>query len=330
MTRRIIAALLMALGILVCATPARATCDYDVGGGSPFLMTTLEAQLDEELACLTIGTFVQAFDADLSTFAAGGWTDPNADQIMWWDDSQGRMEFMALADMATEAAPAAGDYVVLYGAEGDARKVDWSSLPGAAGGIGNVVEDTSPTLGGNLEGGGFDLGTSGSQADDVFLSEGSVINWDAGDCTLTQTGNAVAFGGCLLTGPSVPDTERCVAASDQTTAITTGTGKVKFPAFSVAWTVTGVYAMINTASSSGTPAFDINEDPDREGGSASASILSTVITIDPTTERHSVSAAVPPVITDSALAANAEMSVDFDVAGTGVKGVVVCLVGHPA
>lgn len=130
----------------------------------------------------------------------------------------------------------------------------------------------------------------------------------------------------ILRQGSSPPEWLCYALSDETTAITTGNAKltVNLPA---AFTITAVYGYVNTVSSSGTPTFDINEDPDREGGTASATILSTKITID-ANERGSNSAATPPVISDAAIAAHAELTFDIDVAGTGAKGAKVCLVGY--
>ena len=78
-------------------------------------------------------------------------TDPNMDRIMAWDDSAGSVAFIALTDLTDEPVPAAGDFILAYGAEGDLRRVDWGDLPGAAGGIGNVVEDLTPQLGGDLD-----------------------------------------------------------------------------------------------------------------------------------------------------------------------------------
>lgn len=78
-------------------------------------------------------------------------TDDNLDVVVGWDDSDGQYESLALAEIATEGTPAAGDFLLIYGAEGDLRKVDWDDLPGAGGGIDNVVEDTSPQLGGDLD-----------------------------------------------------------------------------------------------------------------------------------------------------------------------------------
>jgi hypothetical protein len=69
-------------------------------------------------------------------------SDPGADRIMAWDDSGGTVAFIALADITTEAAPATGDYVLAYTAEGALVKVDWSGLPGA--GSGDVSKVGTP------------------------------------------------------------------------------------------------------------------------------------------------------------------------------------------
>lgn len=111
-----------------------------------------------------------------------------------------------------------------------------------------------------------------------------------------------------------------VAISDETTDIATGTAVVTFR-MPFAMTLTAVRASLSTASSSGTPTFDINE-----GGTT---ILSTKITVD-ANEKTSVTAATAPVISDSALADDAEMTIDVDVAGTGAKGAKIYLIGRRA
>lgn len=110
----------------------------------------------------------------------------------------------------------------------------------------------------------------------------------------------------------------CVAASDESTAITTGTAKVTFR-MPYAFTLTAVRASLNTVSSSGIPAFDLNE--------AGASVFSTTLTID-ASEKTSTTAATAAVISDSSLADDAEMTIDIDTAGTGAKGAKLCLIGH--
>jgi hypothetical protein len=72
------------------------------------------------------------------------WSDAGFDVLFGWDDSAVTYKSLLLADILTEAAPAAGDFLMLYGAEGDLRKVNWSSLPGG-GGSGDVVGPASAT-----------------------------------------------------------------------------------------------------------------------------------------------------------------------------------------
>jgi hypothetical protein len=85
----------------------------------------------------------QPLDADLTaiaaltTTAAGRSTlaiaDAGVDRVVAWDDSAGAMAAIALADLTDEGSPAAGDYILLYGAEGDLRKSNWNTLPGGGG-----------------------------------------------------------------------------------------------------------------------------------------------------------------------------------------------------
>lgn len=55
-------------------------------------------------------------------------------------------------------------------------------------------------------------------------------------------------------------------------------------------------------------------------------MLSTKLTID-VGEKTSTTAAIPPVISDSSLADDEEITVDIDIAGTGAKGLKVFLLG---
>lgn len=111
-----------------------------------------------------------------------------------------------------------------------------------------------------------------------------------------------------------------IAISDETTAITTGTAKATFR-MPYAFTLTAVRASLTTASSSGLPTFDINEN--------GTTILSTKITID-VSEKTSTTAATPPVISDASLADDAEITIDIDVAGTGAAGAKIYLIGRRA
>lgn len=109
-----------------------------------------------------------------------------------------------------------------------------------------------------------------------------------------------------------------VAISDETSSISTGTAKVTFR-MPYAFTITEVRASLTTASSSGTPTFDINKN--------GATILSTKITID-SNEKTSETAAAPPVVSTSALADDDEIKIDIDVAGTSAAGAKIYIIGH--
>jgi len=114
-------------------------------------------------------------------------------------------------------------------------------------------------------------------------------------------------------------TEIQLAASDETTALTAGTAKVTFR-MPHAMTLTAVRASLTTAQASGSIfTVDINE-----GGS---SILSTKLTID-NTEKTSTTAATPAVISDTALADDAEITIDIDQIGDGTAtGLKITLIG---
>jgi len=101
-----------------------------------------------------------------------------------------------------------------------------------------------------------------------------------------------------------------VAASDETTALTTGTAKVTFR-MPYAFTLSAVRASVTTAPTGATLTVDINE--------SGTSILSTKLTID-AGEKTSTTAATPPVISDSALADDAEITIDIDQIGSTVAG----------
>lgn len=119
-------------------------------------------------------------------------------------------------------------------------------------------------------------------------------------------------------GAGVIPAEIGIACSDESTAITAGTAKATFRV-PYAMTLTGVRASLVGACATGTFTVDINE--------AGVSILSTKLTID-ATEKTSASAAVAAVISDSALADDAEITVDVDDAGDGTaKGLKVWLIG---
>ena len=110
-----------------------------------------------------------------------------------------------------------------------------------------------------------------------------------------------------------------VACSDETTAITAGTNKVTFR-MPHAMTLTSVRASLTTAQTSGLVVkVDINQN--------GSSVLGTTLSID-NTEKTSVTATFPATITTSALADDAEITVDVDQIGNGTAtGLKVTIIG---
>jgi hypothetical protein len=110
-----------------------------------------------------------------------------------------------------------------------------------------------------------------------------------------------------------------LAASDETTALTTGTAKVTFR-MPHAMTLTSVRASLTTAQASGSIfTVDINQ-----GGT---SVLGTKLTID-NTEKTSTTAATAATITTSALTDDSEITIDIDQIGNGTAtGLKITLIG---
>ena len=101
-----------------------------------------------------------------------------------------------------------------------------------------------------------------------------------------------------------------VPVGDESTALTTGTNKVRFR-MPFAATLLAVRANVNTAPTGSTLVVDINE--------AGTSVLGTKLSID-ATESSSTTATSAATITDSSLADDAEISVDIDQIGSTVAG----------
>ena len=112
------------------------------------------------------------------------------------------------------------------------------------------------------------------------------------------------------------------AASDETTALTTGTSKITFR-MPYAFTLTAVRASLTTAQTSGSIfTVDIND--------SGTTILSTKLTID-NTEKTSTTAATAAVISDTALADDTEITIDIDQVGDGTaKGLKITLISTRA
>ena len=204
-----------------------------------------------------------------------------------------------------DAALAANDIktgqrvVVIY----DNVNTYWQMVTGLGNSPGTVTSvtaaDTSILAGGTATAVTLRVGDSG-------VTAGTYKN---ADVTVNATGR--------ITSAATGTESFIIACSNETTTLTSGNNKVRFR-MPYALTLTEVRAALSLTSSSGAPQFDINE--------SGTSVLSTKLFIDQG-ESTSTTAATPAVISDSALANDAEMSIDIDSAGTGAAGCKITLLG---
>lgn len=165
-------------------------------------------------------------------------------------------------------------------------------------------------------------------ATSLILPTGANITTAANDVARFRSlgsGNWICIGymranGQALAAGSAATESIIIACSDETTAITTGTAKVTFR-MPYAFTLTAVRASVSDAPTGSTIIIDINE--------SGSTILSTKLSID-ASEKTSTTAASAAVISDSSLADDAEITIDFDQVGStnAGKGVKVYLIGH--
>ena len=180
--------------------------------------------------------------------------------------------------------------------------------------------------------------SDGDKGDITVSSSGTVWNIDAGVVTGTEIASSVALAGSpTTTTQSAADNSTKIATtayadnavakqkevigiacSDETTAITTGNDKATFR-MPFAMTLTDVRASVTTAPTGSTIIIDIEE--------SGTTIFSTKLTID-ATEKTSTTATAH-AFSDSSLADDAEISINFDQVGSTIAGagVKVWLIG---
>jgi hypothetical protein len=161
------------------------------------------------------------------------------------------------------------------------------------------------------------------------FTDGSWDKWDLAKSEIAVNDNStkvfVRIGSAIKEFSLVDNSPEVIqlACSDETTALTTGTAKITFR-MPYAMELEEVRASLTGAGSTGgTTTVDINE--------SGTTILSTKLTIDQG-EKTSETATTPPVISDSTLADDAEITIDIDTVTTGADetGLKVTLIGRRA
>jgi hypothetical protein len=216
------------------------------------------------------------------TGATGAAGDPGNDGATGATGPQGATGPLGLGLGATGATGATG--VGATGATGPAGTVT----------IGTSAADVLSAAAGEIT------------ADDAAADK--IVFWDdsAGKLTYLALGDGVAIDGTTIYAQDW----FVIAASDESTNLATGTNKVYFR-MPYAATLLAVRATVNTAPTGSTLIVDINE--------AGSTILSTKLSID-ASEKTSTTAATAAVISDSALADDAEITIDIDQVGSTVAG----------
>lgn len=177
-----------------------------VGSSNPFSDSagTLTLQNVDALDATTESTIEAAIDtlANLTSVQSKSisLSDNNLDELWGWDDSASTFKNMTLAVITTEASPASGDYVLIYGAEGDLRKVNWSDLPSSGSGVDNFLDltDTPDSYTGEA---GNCVAVNGTEDALEFATCGSGGGMsDLVDDTTPQLGGDLDLNGHVITG----------------------------------------------------------------------------------------------------------------------------------
>ena len=271
--------------------------------------------------------------------------------FLCWDDSAGKLTFVPDASLSSEVVSGSVGTIVAN-LEGNATGTAATVTGAAQSNITSLGTLTTLTVDSIIID-GTNIGHT-SDTDAIAISSGGVVTFSQVPLFPADTIETADIQADAVTGAKIADdaidsehytdgsidtahiadgqitlakianaakTEAiAIACSDETTDLTTGTAKVTFH-MPYAFTLTGVKAGVTTAPVGSTIIVDINE--------AGSTILSTKLTID-ASEKTSATAATAAVISDTALASDALITIDIDqvgssTAGTGLK---VYLIGY--
>jgi hypothetical protein len=276
-------------------------------------LATQSATITDYLTSVTAASSYQPLDADLTTYA-GITPAANVQSLL------GAADYSA---MRTQLGLVIGTNVQAYDADlttyaGITPAANVQSLLGAAD-YAAMRSQLGLVIGTNVQAYDAELDdlADGSLTGTLVAAASTSARGSVELATDGETSASVAVQGNDTRLANAGKVEIGVAISDETTAITTGTAKTTFR-MPYAMTLTAVRLSLTTVSSSGTPTVDINE--------AGTTILSTKLTCD-ASEKTSTTAATAAVISDTALADDAEITIDIDTAGTGATGAKVWLIG---
>lgn len=226
--------------------------------------------------------------------------DAQAGYLIGWDESATALTNVSPATIASTVA-FGSMYADTFNGDGSTTQFTLTETPGSLAACQVYIGGVRQTPG-----------------TDYTVSAG-VLTFNAAPPSGTAT--VLAVYGSTVATETVLENCFAVAASDEITAITTGTAKVTAH-IPYAMTITDLYAGLTTPQTSGSIfTVDVNVN--------GSTILSTKLTIN-NGEYTSLTAATARVITSLTLAKGDRISVDVDQIGDGTaKGLKVYIVGVP-
>ncbi len=286
--------------------------DSDIAFDAP--ASTVEAVFDAAPYSLgvsvtspTTGIYIVKFDA------VGAQTLPTSDSYALTPDSSVSVKRLVTGDGSTKE-----EWIIRLFETPWAYSESWSNITnGKTGNLNFGTENLFKAFGSANSLAGFfeiELTDSGGNVSTVIQAPTTILGPVIGD--------GVAGVGSFAT--YITETFETIISSvtGEDENASTGTGKITFR-MPYAMTLTDVRASVKTAPTGSTIICDLNE--------SGSTVLSTKVSID-AGEETSTTAATPPVISDSALADDAEMTIDVDQVGSGTAGVglKVYLIGKRA
>jgi hypothetical protein len=135
-------------------TAANANIDGHLSGIDTELGTLLSDITAERIGFLSDVTITGAANGDLLSYSAGSWVN-NASTSDFLASTAGLDD---LSDVAYTAGPGIDNYVLTY----DHSTTSWGAEAAASGGLSEIVQDTSPQLGGDLDVNGNSITSAGN------------------------------------------------------------------------------------------------------------------------------------------------------------------------
>lgn len=190
---------------------------------------------------VVIGTDVQAYDADLGALAAnstnGIWARTGSGTGAARTLTAGSGTGIAITDgdgvagnptlalsptgVTAPASFGSGDKIPIFDGGTTLKLIDFTDLPGAGGGITDVVQDTTPQLGGDLDANGFKIG----------FDDSTGITDDSGNEQLWFKKTASAITYLEITNAATGNPPKLKATGETNTSMiidASGTGGIRF------------------------------------------------------------------------------------------------------